>query len=115
MLTALRARGPLSRADLARYAGVAPSTISGVVQDLLGAGLVVASGHEPSHRAIHAGPRRGRHGAARAAGVSVTLNPRLGAVAGAEFCFDELRVLLCDLAHNVIGTAKCELPRGARQ
>src|SRR3981189_2370734 len=42
---------------------------------------------------------------------SVTLNPRLGAVAGIEFCFDELRVLLCDLAHNVIGTAKCELPR----
>jgi predicted NBD/HSP70 family sugar kinase len=43
-------------------------------------------------------------------GLSLTLNPRLGAVAGVEFCFDELRVLLCDLAHNVIGTAECELP-----
>ena len=107
MLTALRARGPLSRADLARYAGVAPSTVSGVVQDLLGAGLVVASGHQPSHRPSHGGDTAppGRPG------VSVTLNPRLGAVAGVEFCFDELRVLLCDLAHNVIGTAKCELPR----
>ena len=29
-----------------------------------------------------------------------------------EFCFDQLRVLLCDLAHNVIGTAECELPLG---
>jgi predicted NBD/HSP70 family sugar kinase len=45
-------------------------------------------------------------------GLSLTLNPRLGAVAGVEFCFDELRVLLCDLAHNVIGTAECELPHG---
>src|ERR1700732_2320461 len=107
VLTALRARGPLSRADLARYAGVAPSTISGVVQDLLGAGLVVASGRQPSHQPSHGGDTAppGRPG------VSVTLNPRLGAVAGVEFCFDELRVLLCDLAHNVIGTAKCELPR----
>ena len=66
MLTALRARGPLSRADLARYAGVAPSTVSGVVQDLLGAGLVVASGHEPgpSHRTGHrTGATRRRQGA----------------------------------------------------
>jgi predicted NBD/HSP70 family sugar kinase len=98
VLTALRARGPMSRADLARYAGVAPSTVSGVVQDLLEAGLVVAS----AHRADAAQPGR--------PGLSLTLNPRLGAVAGVEFCFDELRVLLCDLAHDVIGTAECELP-----
>ena len=100
VLTALRARGPMSRADLARYAGVAPSTISGVVQDLVEAGLVVAS------------PNKGEAGQPGRPGLSLTLNPRLGAVAGVEFCFDELRVLLCDLAHNVIGTAECELPHG---
>ncbi|MGH3294255.1 MAG: ROK family transcriptional regulator [Trebonia sp.] len=98
VLTALRARGPMSRADLARYAGVAPSTISGIVQDLLEAGLVVAS----PHRGDATQPGR--------PGLSLTLNPRLGAVAGVEFCFDELRVLLCDLAHNVIGKAECKLP-----
>src|SRR5580693_5494706 len=107
VLTALRARGAMSRADLARYAAVAPSTISGLVQELLEAGLVVASPHKSppgsSPGADTAQPGR--------PGLSVTLNPRLGAVAGVEFCFDELRVLLCDLAHNVIGTAKCELPR----
>ena len=100
VLTALRARGPMSRANLARYAGVAPSTISGVVQDLVEAGLVVAS------------PNKGEAGQPGRPGLSLTLNPRLGAVAGVEFCFDELRVLLFDLAHNVIGTAECELPHG---
>jgi predicted NBD/HSP70 family sugar kinase len=98
VLTALRARGPMSRADLARYAAVAPSTISGVVQDLLAAGLVVAS----AAKGDTAQPGR--------PGLNLTLNPRLGAVAGVEFCFDQLSVLLCDLAHNVVGTARCELP-----
>jgi predicted NBD/HSP70 family sugar kinase len=98
VLAALRARGPMSRADLARYAGVAPSTISGIVQDLLAAGLIVASSHQGE------ATQPGRPG------LSLTLNPRLGAVAGVEFCFDELRVLLCDLAHNVIGKAECVLP-----
>jgi predicted NBD/HSP70 family sugar kinase len=99
VLTALRARGPMSRAELARYAGVAPSTISGVAQDLMAAGLVVASGRPGDF------PQPGRPG------VRLTLNPRLGAVVGVEFGFDSLQVLLCDLAHDVIGTAECELPR----
>ena len=49
VLTALRARGPMSRAELARYAGVAPSTISGVVQDLIG-GLAWSVGLLASER-----------------------------------------------------------------
>ena len=110
VLTALRARGPMSRADLARYAAVAPSTISGVVQDLLEARLVVASpdkSSDESPRTLSQGGDATRPGRP---GLSLTLNPRLGAVAGVEFCFDELRVLLCDLAHDVIGTARGELP-----
>jgi predicted NBD/HSP70 family sugar kinase len=98
VLTALRARGPMSRAELARYAGVASSTISGVTQDLMRAGLVVASSRPGDS------PQPGRPG------LRLTLNPRLGAVAGVEFCFDSLRVLVFDLAHEVIGTADCELP-----
>jgi predicted NBD/HSP70 family sugar kinase len=104
VLTALRARGPMSRADLARYAGVAPSTVSGLVQELLAAGLVVAGPHSGDPAQPGDPAQRGRPG------LSLTLNPRLGAVAGVEFCFERLRVLLCDLAHNVIGTARCELP-----
>src|ERR1700722_4074231 len=74
VLTALRARGPMSRAELARYAGVAPSTVTSVVQDLMAAGLVVGSA--------------GRPGSARQPGrpgLRLTLNPRLGVVAGVEF------------------------------
>jgi len=110
VLTALRARGPMSRADLARYAAVAPSTISGVVQDLLETGLVVASPHLSSPGSSRRSPDGGDAAPPGRPGLSLTLNPRLGAVAGVEFCFDELRVLLCDLAHNVIAKADCDLP-----
>jgi predicted NBD/HSP70 family sugar kinase len=99
VLTALRARGPMSRAELARYAGAAPSTISGVVQDLAAAGLVVGA---PWQRDS---PQAGRPG------LRLTLNPRLGAVAGVEFGFSSLQVLLCDVAHNVLGSAECQLPK----
>jgi len=86
----------MSRAELARYAGVAPSTISGVVADLVVAGLVVgAPRSEPS--------QLGRPG------LRLTLNPRLGVVVGVEVGFSSLRVLLCDLAHTVVGVAECEL------
>lgn len=98
VLTALRTHGPMSRAELARHAGAAPSTISGVVRELTAAGLVVAAArqHDPAQ------PGR--------PGLLLTLNPRLGAIAGVEFGFRSLRVLLCDLAHEVIGSAECELP-----
>ena len=61
MLTALRERGAMSRAELARYAGVAPSTISGVVQELVADGVVVGSGGQ---RGGPPGQRRGRDGLA---------------------------------------------------
>ena len=105
VLTALRGRGPMSRAELARHAGIAPSTISGVVQELAAAGLVVTAPQPGQEAQPGEAPRPGRPG------LRLTLNPRLGAVAGVEFCFDRVRVLLCDLAHNVVGTAECELPR----
>jgi predicted NBD/HSP70 family sugar kinase len=88
----------MSRAELARYAGVAPSTISGVVRELVTANLVVGS---PGRRDS---PQPGRPG------LCLTLNPRLGAVAGVEFGFSTVRVLLCDVAHNVLGSAEFELP-----
>ena len=101
VLTALRERGAMSRAELARYAGVAPSTISGVVQELVAGGVVIGSGGPPGLR-----PRTGRPG------LRLTLNPGFGAVAGMEFGFRRLRVLLCDLAHDIIGSGECDLPDG---
>jgi predicted NBD/HSP70 family sugar kinase len=93
----------MSRAELARYACVAPSTISAVVQDLVADGLVVGSGGGP------AAPQRLRAGRP---GLRLTLNPHSGAVAGVEFGFRSVRVLLCDLAHDIIGSGERELPDG---
>jgi predicted NBD/HSP70 family sugar kinase len=98
VLTALRARGPMCRAELARYTGAGPSTISGVVGELAAAGLVVPSPRPPDS----AQPGR--------PGLRLTLAPRLGVVAGVEFGFKSLRVLLCDVAHNVLTSADGELP-----
>jgi predicted NBD/HSP70 family sugar kinase len=92
----------MSRAELARYAQVAPSTITAVVQDLVADGVVVGSdGPVAAQR-----PRTGRPG------LRLTLNPGYGAVAGVEFGFRRLRVLLCDLAHDIIGSGECDLPDG---
>ena len=98
----------MSRAELARFAGVAPSTISGVVQDLVADGVVVGSGGQRAGRGSPHGqrPRTGRPG------LRLTLNPGFGAVAGVEFGFRRLRVLLCDLAHDIIGSGECDLPDG---
>ncbi|HET9969018.1 MAG TPA: ROK family protein [Streptosporangiaceae bacterium] len=102
VLTALRERGAMSRAELARYAQVAPSTISAVVQDLVAGGVVVGSG----------GPRATQRPRTGRPGLRLTLNPGYGAVAGVEFGFRRLRVLLCDLAHDIIGSGECDLPDG---
>jgi len=102
VLTALRERGAMSRAELARYARVAPSTISAVVQGLVADGIIVGSGGPPAAQRA----RTGRPG------LRLTLNPGSGAVAGVEFGFRSLRVMLCDLAHNIIGSGACELPDG---
>jgi predicted NBD/HSP70 family sugar kinase len=102
VLTALRERGAMSRAELARYACVAPSTISAVVQELVADGIVVGCGGQLAASR----PRIGRPG------LRLTLNPRSGTVAGVEFCFRHVRVVLCDLAHNIVGSSESELPDG---
>jgi predicted NBD/HSP70 family sugar kinase len=103
VLTALRERGAMSRAELARYACVAPSTVSAVVQDLVADGVIVGSGAQGQRTGA---PRTGRPG------LRLTLNPSSGAVAGVEFCFRSVRILLCDLAHNIVGSSESKLPDG---
>jgi predicted NBD/HSP70 family sugar kinase len=126
VLTALRARGAMSRAELARYVCVAPSTISAVVQDLVADGVIVKSGTPAASSGAGlpgAGPARlappgagspaaDRRQTAGRPGLRLTLNPGAGAVAGVEVGFHSIRVVLCDLAHNIIGAADRELPEG---
>jgi predicted NBD/HSP70 family sugar kinase len=105
VLEALRRHGAMSRAELARHARVAPSTISAVVQDLVASGIIVTSAAGRAAGAVGQ-PRPGRPG------QPLTLNPGAGAVAGVEVAPRGVRVLLCDLAHNIIGSGDCDLQDG---
>ena len=98
VLRALRDNGGMTRADLARYASVSPSTVTAIVQELLVEGVIVDS---------HAGSSSELGRTRRGSGL--TLNPNAGVVVGVDFGFRHVRVLLCDLAHNIVASGEREL------
>ncbi len=83
----------MSRADLARRAALAPSTVSAVVSDLQAAGLVVEPA-EPVHP-----PERGTVGRPP---VLIALHRKAGVVAGVDFGKTHLRVAISDLSHQLL-------------
>jgi predicted NBD/HSP70 family sugar kinase len=85
--------GAVSRADLARRASLAPSTVSAVVNDLQAAGLVVEPA-EPVHPPER--PSLGRPP------VLIALHRRAGVVAGIDFGKRHLRMAISDLSHTLL-------------
>src|SRR3954451_17138524 len=85
--------GAVSRADLARRAALAPSTVSAVVNDLQAAGLVVEPA-EPVHP-----PERATLGRPP---VLIALHRRAGVVAGIDFGKRHVRMALSDLSHTLL-------------
>ena len=85
--------GAVSRADLARRAALAPSTVSAVVSDLQAAGLVVEPA-DPVHP-----PERGSIGRPP---VLIALHRRAGVVAGIDFGKRHLRMAISDLSHTLL-------------
>src|SRR3954447_14663651 len=85
--------GAVSRADLARRAALAPSTVSAVVSDLHAAGLVVEPA-EPVHP-----PERGTVGRPP---VLIALHRSAGVVAGIDFGKRHLRMVISDLSHQLL-------------
>src|SRR3954469_5844689 len=85
--------GAVSRADLARRAALAPSTVSAVVNDLQAAGLVVepAAPVHPAERAALGRPP-----------VLIALHRRAGVVAGIDFGKRHVRMALSDLSHTLL-------------
>lgn len=77
-------RSLLTQAELARITGLAPATVSNIVRDLSGAGLVTTD------------PGSGRRG------TTVRLARSAGVVAGIDFGHSHVAVGLGDLAGNVI-------------
>ena len=92
VLSTLSRLGALSRADLSRRTGLAPSTVSSIVAELVGSGLVVevpGSGESTI--------RRGRPA------TLVALHRRAGVVVGIDVGKRHVRVAVADLAHRVLG------------
>jgi predicted NBD/HSP70 family sugar kinase len=85
--------GAVSRADLARRAALAPSTVSAVVSELHAAGLVVEPA-EPTHP-----PERGTVGRPP---VLIALHRKAGVVAGIDFGKRHLRLAISDLSHALL-------------
>ena len=85
--------GAVSRADLARRAALAPSTVSAVVSELHAAGLVVEPA-EPVHPS-----ERGTVGRPP---VLIALHRRAGVVAGIDFGKRHLRLAISDLSHALL-------------
>src|ERR1700754_2712507 len=89
----LAGAGAVSRADLARRAALAPSTVSAVVSDLQAEGLVV----EPADPVPPPAPAPvGRPP------VLIALHRRAGVVAGIDFGKRHLRMAISDLSHQLL-------------
>jgi predicted NBD/HSP70 family sugar kinase/biotin operon repressor len=97
VLEELRRRGTASRAELARATGLSRSTVSTLVGDLQGAGLVVEREGE------------GRRQQGRPP-VLLTIDPGAGVVIGIDFGHSDVRVAVGDLSRRVLAdrVAPCD-------
>jgi predicted NBD/HSP70 family sugar kinase len=100
VIDALRTRGAISRADIARQTGLSRSTVSSLVGDLQAAGLVV---ERVAESAAPVSPQGGRPP------VLVALDQSAGAVIGLDFGHDSLRVAVADLSYAILAETSVEL------
>jgi predicted NBD/HSP70 family sugar kinase/biotin operon repressor len=101
VLETVRERGSVSRADIARQTGLARSTVSSLVSDLQGSGLVVES---PSANGRDHGSSKGGRPP-----VLLALNPSAGAVLGIHFDHRFVRVAVAELDHRILAEEAREL------
>lgn len=93
VITALVHFGSMSRADLARRAELAPSTVTGIVAALMDDGLVVEVDGDP---APTGGVRAGRPG------IVLALHRSNGVVVGIDFGKRHVRVAVAELSHHLL-------------
>ena len=87
VLEAVRADGPISRAEVARKTGISRPTVSLVLRSLLEDGLVRETAHDPG------GPHYGA--------VYYEADPEAAVVLGVDFGARAVRTALCDLTGSV--------------
>ncbi|MFI2755154.1 ROK family transcriptional regulator [Cellulomonas sp. P22] len=93
-MSAVQQRGSLTQVELAGVTGLSPATVSNIVKELTGVGI------------LHTAPtsRSGRRA------QQVTLARNLGLVAGVHFGTRSLRVALADVAHRIVAEQRMPLP-----
>lgn len=96
VIAVLRRNGTASRADIARLTGLSRTTVSSLVGELVGSGLVTEANGAP-------GSGRGRPG------VPLALDPAAGASLGIDFGHTHLRVAVADLSSRVLAERHREL------
>lgn len=99
LLLLIRDQGPLHRAELARRAGLSRTTVSIIVTELLDAGKVI----EVYPAADSPLSYDGR------AGALLAVNPAVGTAVGIDFSYETVRVIVADLAHNVLSRKEADL------
>src|SRR5437763_1095444 len=99
VIDALRRRGAVSRAEIARQTGLSRSTVSSLVADLQASGLVV-------EREIDFAPRGTQGGRPP---VLLALDGAAGALLGIDFGHRHVRVAVSDLSYTVLAEARLEL------
>jgi predicted NBD/HSP70 family sugar kinase/biotin operon repressor len=100
VIDAMRTRGTISRAEIARHTGLSRSTVSSLVADLQAAGLVV-------ERAADGVAAAGRQGGRPP--VLISMDRSAGAVLGLDFGHRHVRVAVADLSYAVLAERIIEL------
>jgi DNA-binding transcriptional ArsR family regulator len=100
VVAVLRELGPLSRADIVEHTALSRATVSSVVAELKGTGLVREDSQPAEPRAS-----QGRTPAL------VRLSASAGIAVGIDFGKQHLRVVVADLGHRVLAERAVELPR----
>ena len=100
VIDALRRRGAVSQADIARETGLSRSTVSSLVGDLQAAGLVTQR---------HNGESAPRGAQGGRPGVLLALDHSAGALVGLDFGHDHLRAAVADLAYTILAEEEVAL------
>ncbi|WP_027094602.1 ROK family transcriptional regulator [Cohnella thermotolerans] len=99
LLSLLHREGELSRADLSRMTKLSPTTVSALVEELIGRGLVEEVGEKAAE------------GAGRRA-ISLRINPGGGYVIGLSLSGQSLQCVLMDLHGGVLAEWKTPIAEG---
>jgi predicted NBD/HSP70 family sugar kinase len=104
VLQTIRAKGPVSRVDIAKETGLSKPTVNEVVDHLLSAGYVQETIANDQIHAHRPGPRP----------RLLTFRADLGYVLGIDIGADKLLAMVADLSGAIVATERCKTERYAQ-